>query len=57
MSVVDDVDDNVRWQAIAALGRIGRPAATVSIPLMTAAWPTGMRVCVGQRRWPWAKCE
>ena len=37
MSVVDDVDDNVRWQAIAALGRIGRPAATVSIPLMTAA--------------------
>ena len=37
MSVLDDVDDNVRWQAIAALGRIGRPAATVSIPEMTAA--------------------
>ena len=36
-SVLDDVDDNVRWQAIAALGRIGRPAATGSIPEMTAA--------------------
>lgn len=27
VAVLDDVDDNVRWQAIVALGRIGRPEA------------------------------
>ena len=30
IAALDDVDGNVRWQAIVALGRIGAPAATVA---------------------------
>ena len=30
IEALDDVDGNVRWQAIVALGRIGAPAATVA---------------------------
>ena len=30
IAAIDDVDGNVRWQAIVALGRIGAPAATVA---------------------------
>ena len=36
-SILGDVDDNVRWQAVVALGRIGRPAAMESVPELIAA--------------------
>ena len=37
IEALDDVDGNVRWQAIVALGRIGPPAATVATkPLVKA---------------------
>ena len=32
IETLDDEDDNVRWQALVALGRIGRPAARLGIP-------------------------
>ncbi len=36
-SILGDADDNVRWQAVVALGRIGRPAAMESVPDLIVA--------------------
>ena len=37
MKAMNDVDDNVRWQAIVALGRIGSPGANASIRKLVKA--------------------
>jgi len=36
-SILGNVDDNVRWQAVVALGRIGHPAAMESVPELVVA--------------------
>ena len=36
-SILGDVDDNVRWQAVVALGRIGHPAAKGAVPELVVA--------------------